>query len=180
MAEAGSDLRQRIKKRLSDLTPTPRVVMRLADSKTATDRRNIVVEHVTVVAKAKTGQEVLSEPEYSYKELKQIVKSRFSHEMSGVAGRGTDRATVVEGMDVSTEQVVQTPTDINYYDYEHRDVPGGCHITVDNGSGGTLGTYAFDGDTYSYVFVTAGHLLDEDGEGVYQETKVIAAIRLGM
>lgn len=177
MVEAADDLRERVQARLSDLNPTPSVGMRLADGKAATDRRTIVVQHITVVSGQESDREVLFEPTYSYETLKIAVKERFADEMSGVAGRGTDAATTVEGMPVTTEQVIQRPSS-NYYDYEYRKVPAGCRIEVDDGNGGTLGTYAFDDDTFSYVFVSAGHVLS-GADDVYQETRGDSGDSLG-
>lgn len=175
MIEAASDLRRRIEQRLSDLEPTPRVTIRGREGKGPLARRMIVIEHVTVVSRNKEKETVLFSPDYSYAQLKSVVKERLSDTMDGIAGRGTDSASVVEDMPVTTERAVQKPSacsdpSIRKYDYEYRKVPAGCEIQVDNGSGGTLGTYAFDEDTYSYVFVSAAHLLDQGGDDVYQET----------
>lgn len=168
--EAASDLRNRVKNRLRDLNPPPRVTMRVPEDKGPLDRRTIVVKHVTVVSARGKDETVLHSPAYSYEKLKKVVKERFPDEMDGAASRENKSIFTVEGMPIKTEKTIQSPSSIDYFDYEYRPVPGGCLIDVDNGSTGTLGTLAFDSDTFTYVFVSAGHLLDNGGDDVYQET----------
>lgn len=169
LVESADDVRERVKRRLSDLDPTPQVSVRVPDGADDLDPRTVVVRHVSE-SDDRHGRR--PSPKYSPTELADTVKDRFPDEMAGIAGRGTDAAARVEPIPLVTERVEIDRSSLNYYDcdYHSDGVPSGCVIRPDGSGGGTLGVYAFDGDIYSYVYVTAGHVVSGHTD-VYQNNR---------
>lgn len=177
LVEAADDVRNRVKRRLTDLDPTPLVGVRIPEGMDDFSHRTVVVKHVTEVSTSGGQPRVINSPSYSPTELEEIVKTRFPDEMSGTAGRDTPGAATVDEVPIETETVRLGRN--GYYDYEYRSdgVPGGCAIEGDGGGRGTLGAFVFDGDTYNFSYVTAGHVV-RYSEEVYQNDRGVSGDHL--
>lgn len=194
VVEAADRARERVKRALTDLNPTPDVMVRLPDGADDTAPRSIVVKHTTDVAGKRGERAVVSEPEYTLDELSDLVKDRFpdtlqerpeteTHPASPLERVPTaNGVSAVDGMPIETERAeIGRSTHNNggshyEYDYHSPGVPAGCYIESDftpNGPPGTLGTPASCDFTGSKLFVTAGHLLGSAssvGNNVYQDS----------
>jgi hypothetical protein len=201
--EAASQARQRVEQNLSDLSPTPDVMVRLPKGADDKSTRAIIVKHVTGVVHEKGNKRVISEPSYTPEELTEIVKARFPDTLTAKPDPSThpaspidqvprpDSVKPVEGMPIDTTQIEVGQSDHSggddHYKYEYRNpgVPGGCYIDSDYPPGGasigTLGTPATT--TYGdQRLVTAGHVLGDangTGDNVYQETEGDGSDTLG-
>lgn len=170
LVEAADRARKRVERRLSDLDPTPQVMVEIPQGEDATAPRGLVVQHVTQVANRGAETVAVDSPGYSPAELTEIVKDRFPDTLEATPNTSTHPASPleqvprprqvipIEGMPIRTEQVRLEKSDhgsgSDHYDRKYRPVPAGCYIEP---NGGTLGTPAKD-FWGNRLFVTAGHL----------------------
>lgn len=176
MVEAAFRARRRIERRLSDLSPTPTVVVRHSEEADDEARRTIVVKHV--IREDEEGN-VVQSPGYSLSKLRDVVKERFPESVSAEPRPtmhraappdeipGLTKARSVSGMPLRIEETKTSFSSHSgtgaYYNYDYHDpgLPAGCLIEAIPDRGyGTLGTPA--SDWYGNpVMVTAGHLLED-------------------
>lgn len=83
--------------------------------------------------------------------------------LDAVAGRGTERAQVVEEFPVRVQVVDESPE--AYYDHEYRPVPAGCQYEREGGGSCTVGTPVYDDTNDEYALLTAAHCLEGAGQG---------------
>jgi hypothetical protein len=163
--ESAHDARRQIEQQVAAMRSTGPVLAMVETITTGQRRKKAVKVYATRIVHPDRST---TEPAVDVEELRETLPAT----VTGIAGRGTDSATTVEGIPVIVTQARQRP---QYYtdDYDS-DVPGGCAFETepyDPISGdssppnqGTLGTPAYDSDNNSDVLVTAGHLFKYFGK----------------
>lgn len=105
----------------------------------------------------------------------ETLREALPSKVTGIAGRGTDSATSVQGIPIIIEQKHQKLEEYYTDDYGS-EVPAGCHhdtepyetTTGDDipAKHATLGPPAYDSDINSDVFLASGHVYTENGHRV--------------
>lgn len=105
------------------------------------------------------GDGAEKEPETSLEDA----ESGIPNKIDGIAGRGSDKETIIEDIPVNVKRERQTlQSSCCHFDGRYRPVPGGCTFQTDEAWPaawiGTIGTPHYDRDINDHVLVTAGHI----------------------
>lgn len=163
--EAAHRANQRIAAMLDRLPGAARVYSVVTTrSDTTGDRKAVEVRYPTLTTRRHDGVGATIEPNVAL----DAVRRHIPDAVDGTVGSGRHEETV-EDIPVYLER--EELEEQAYYDEEYDPIPGGCQFkrSMYEYGGCTLGTLAFDHDTFRYVMATAGHCIDDSmNDTMYQ------------
>lgn len=132
----------------------------------------VIVESVEDISHANPDQ---NPKRPTKEELREVIPAYISGSVT--YGDKQKKTETIESIPIQINEVTrkeQGYTD-SYFDHNYRPVPGGCEAAAKvldgEDDGWTIGTPAVDLDTYSHVWVTAGHCINrQSNNSTYQNS----------